>query len=104
MKEIHPFASYLAIAVLFFFGVVPYAGATSAIVVDFDAFMESDGNLDPNADTNGDGDYGPSGILNGDEQAVISAILADASLDLSSSGGVNHDAVHAAYPRFLSAP
>lgn len=70
---------------------------TGARQVDFDAAMRGlnfnpaslDGNLD--ATMNG------NGIPDADEMALVSAILADASLDLSAKGGVDHKSVAAAF-------
>ena len=71
--------------------------ATNANIVDFDAAMRGlnfapatlDGNLDANMAGNG--------MVDADEMALVSAILADPKLDLRSKGGVNHGAVAAAY-------
>lgn len=56
-----------------------------------DVFGLSDGDL------NGTTPFAPNGMLDGDELAVLGAILANSSLDLSATGGVTHDAVAAVW-------
>lgn len=78
----------------------PVAAVSAA--VDFDAAMKglnfnpatTDGNLDASGAGNG--------IPDADEMALVAAILSDAQLDLSSSGGVAHDQVAAAFAQAQS--
>lgn len=81
-------------------------GVTSAnagsVVVDFAAAMNATG-LDPNdQDGNANTALDPNGLLDSAEMAVVAAILANASLDLSGTGGVDHTSVHNAYTQALA--
>lgn len=75
----------------------PLVAQSAPVVVDFDAAMRGLG-FQPNAaDANRGASSAPNGILDADELALVSAILATPSLDLSKSGGVTHAAVRAAF-------
>jgi len=73
------------------------AQTPTAITVDFDAAMTGlrfnpatlDSNLDANNTSNG--------MLDADEMALVAAVLANASLNLTSTSGVNATAVRAAF-------
>ena len=70
------------------------AGAT-AVTVDYDAAISATGGDPTTRDGNGDASGNPNGILDGDELALVSWILADVSRP-------HHDAVHSAYTQNLA--
>ncbi len=79
------------------------ASATS-VVVDFANAMDTAG-LDSTTDDNNGAptsQLNPNGELDSAEMALISAILANASLDLTGTGGTDHTTVHAAYTQALA--
>lgn len=68
-----------------------------AVSVDFDAAMRGLSFAPATLDGNLDATMVGNGILDADEMALVSAILADPKLDLRSKGGVDHGAVAEAY-------
>ena len=73
------------------------AAAPVAIGVDFDAAMRGLNFAPATLDGNLDATMAGNGIVDADEMALVSAILADSKLDLRSKGGIDHGAVVAAY-------
>jgi len=71
--------------------------ATNAGIVDFDAAMRGLNFAPATLDGNLDATMSGNGILDADEMALVSAILADTKFDLSKRGGVDHASVAAAY-------
>ena len=71
--------------------------ATSAHIVDFDAAMRGLNFAPATLDGNLDATMAGNGIVDADEMALVSAILADEKLDLSTRGGVDHASVATAY-------
>jgi len=72
-------------------------GAQTAVSVDFDAAMRGLNFSPATLDGNLDATMAGNGIIDADEMALVSAILADPKLDLRSNGGIDHDALAAAY-------
>jgi putative intracellular protease/amidase/methionine-rich copper-binding protein CopC len=68
--------------------------ASKSTNVDFNMALQSL-NFDPGSDNNGAA--GGNGIPEGAEMALVAAILGNEKLDLSSEGGVTHEAVRQAY-------
>lgn len=85
-------------------GLATTAGATSSVSVDLVGAAAA---LDLEADTDGNGapttELEPNGILDFDEFALIEAILANTSLDLTGTGGLDHDSAHAAFTQAVAA-
>ncbi len=73
------------------------AAAPVAMGVDFDAAMRGLNFAPATLDGNLDATMAGNGIVDADEMALVSAILADSKLDLRSKGGIDHGAVVAAY-------
>lgn len=74
----------------------------TAVTVDFAAAMDATGLDSDSQDGNANPALDPNGMLDSAEMALVSAILANASLDLSGSGGVDHTSVHNAWTQALS--
>jgi putative intracellular protease/amidase len=80
----------------------PATSAPAASAVDFDAAMrglkfdpaKADGNLDAKGKANG--------LLDADEMALVAAVLNLPTLDLRSTGGVDHQTAAAAYAQALT--
>ena len=76
-------------------GVSAFAAPPAMVAIDFDGAMKTL-NFDPvKGDGNGPGGLA-NGIADGDEMALVGAILANPSLDLKTSGGIDHASVEAA--------
>jgi len=76
--------------------------ATSSVFVDFDAALTGLGFPPAATDGNGDAFTGPNGMLDSAELAVVAEILADNSLDLTGTGGIDHDTVHTAWNQAIA--
>ena len=86
MNSKYCFGAMLGAALL----VAGFAAATSPVAVDYDTILSGAGLNPASTDGNGDGSGNPNGILDSDELALVSWVLADTSRP-------HHDAVHAAY-------
>lgn len=71
--------------------------APVAVRIDFDVAMRGLNFAPATLDGNLDATMTGNGIVDADEMALMSAILADPKLDLRSRGGIDHGAVAAAY-------
>lgn len=71
--------------------------ATTGVVVDFDAAMRALNFAPATTDATPDGAAPGNRMIDADEMALVSAILATPSLDLRKSGGVDHATVRAAF-------
>ncbi len=75
----------------------PRANPPLPLVVDFDAAMKGLGFAPNTTDANLDVTSKPNGMLDADELALVSAILANPTFDRSASRGVTHALVRAAF-------
>ena len=97
-----PYRRAARVSIALAFLAVTLAVMAAPIAVDFEAALKGV-NFDPvTADGNRDATAAGNGLLDAAEMALVGAILADESIDLSAKGGASHAAVRAAYEQTLA--
>ena len=97
MGHVVPRVAFVMSALLVTGATPAQAQTPAALTVDFDAAMNGLRFSPATVDANRDATDAGNGMLDADEMALVSAILANPSLSLKAKGGVDPAAVKAAF-------